>query len=99
MTESETTRQLRLSSTTRGILIAVLIGFYSYVMDHPGASFTASLLVAAGLQVGVLLLRRFVTPDLLPQAMYLLEMLADAATVFLFALGVYGGMLRYGLEV
>jgi len=99
MTESETTRQLRLSSTTRGIIIAVLIGFYGYVMDHPGASFTVSLLVAAGLQVGVLLLRRFVTPDLLPQAMYLLEMLADAATVFLFALGVYGGMLSYGLEV
>ena len=99
MTESETTRQLRLGSTTRGVIIAVLIGFYGYVMDQPGTSFTVSLLVAAGLQVGVLLLRRFVSPDLLPQAMYLLEMLADAATVFLFALGVYGGMLRYGHEV
>ena len=99
MTESEIARQLRLSSTTRGIIIAVLIGFYSYVVDHPGASFTVSLLIAAGLQVDVLLLRRFVPPDLLPQAMYLLEMLADAVTVFLFALGVYGGMLSYGLEV
>jgi len=99
MTESETARQLRLSSTTRGIIIAVLIGFHSYVVDHPGASFTVSLLIAAGLQVGVLLLRRFMPPDLLPQSMYLLEMLADAVTVFLFALGVYGGMLSYGLEV
>lgn len=99
MTESETARQLRLSSTTRSIIIAALIGFYGYVMDHPGASFTVSLLVAAGLQVGILLLRRFVPPDSLPQAMFLLEMLADAATVFLFALGVYGGILSYGLQV
>lgn len=99
MTESETARQLRLTSTTRGIIIAVLIGACSYVMDQPGASFTLSLLVAAGLQAGVLLLRRFVSPDSLPQAMYLLEMVADAATVFLFALGVYGGILNHGLEV
>lgn len=96
--ESEETRQLRISSTLRSVIIVALIGFYSYVMNHPGASFTGALLIAAGLQVAVLLLRRLVSPALLPQAMYLLELLIDAATVFLFALGVYGGVLKYGLD-
>jgi hypothetical protein len=99
VSDSGTTRELRLSSTVRGVMIAALIAFYGYVVGNPGASFTVSLLIAAGLQVAVLLLRRFVPPDLLPQAMYALEMAADAATVFLFALGVYGGILSYGLEV
>jgi hypothetical protein len=89
---------LRLSSTLRGVIIAALIGFYSLVVDHPGASFTVSLLIAAGLQLGILLLRRFAPPDFLPQATWLLELLADAATVVLFALGVFGGMVRYGLD-
>lgn len=99
MTEPDDVRQLRISSTLRGLIIAALIGFYAYVMNHPGATFTATLLIAAALQVAVLLLRRLVSPGVLPQLLSLLELLVDAATVLLFALGVYGGILRYSLEV
>lgn len=98
MTEARETRRMRLSSTVRGLLIVALIAFYGYVTHQPGASLTATLLIAAALQGVVLLLRRFVSPELLPQALDLFELLADAATVFLFALGVYGGILAYGLD-
>jgi hypothetical protein len=87
-------RELRLSSTIRGAIIGALIAAYAYVTRDPGATFTASLLVAAGLQVAVLLLRKFVPTYLMPQALHVFELLADAATVFLFALGVFGGILR-----
>jgi hypothetical protein len=87
-------RELRLSSTVRGAIIGALIAVYAYVSGEPGATFTASLLIAAGLQVVVLLLRKFVPTYLMPQALHVFELLADAATVFLFALGVFGGILR-----
>lgn len=98
-TESRITRQLRLGSTVRGLIIAALMGFYFFVTNQPGTSFTVALLFAAGLQLGVLLLRRFVPPDVLPQALHVFELLVDAATILLFALGVFGGILGYGLEV
>jgi hypothetical protein len=87
-------RELRLSGMVRGAIIAGLIATYTYVLQQPGATFTASLLVAAGLQVAVLLLRKFVPVYLMPQALHVFDLLADAATVFLFALGVFGGILR-----
>ena len=96
--DPETTRQLRLGSTIRGLIIAALIGFYGFVMDQPGASLTAALLIAAGLQLAVLVTRRLVAADAMPQAMYLLELLVDAATVFLFALGVFGGVFKVGYD-
>ena len=68
-------------------------------MSDPGASFTTSLIIAAGLQIGVLVLRRFVPTYLLPRAIDSIELLADAVTVLLFALGVLGGILSYGLEI
>jgi len=92
-------RESRLSSPARGVGIGAIALVYAYVTRQPGAAFTASLLIAAGLQVVVLLLRRFVPPDQLPQAMNVFELLVDAATVFLFALGVYGGILRFGDDV
>ena len=88
----------RINSYVRGGAIGFIALVYGFVMRQPGASFTASLLIAAGLQVAVLLLRRFVPPDQQPQMMNLVEMLADAATVLLFALGVYGGIVRLGYE-
>jgi nucleoside recognition membrane protein YjiH len=87
-------RELRLSSAIRAAIIGALIAVYAYVLREPGATFTASLLVAAGLQVVVLLLRKFVPTYLMPQALHVFELMADAATVFLFALGVFGGILR-----
>jgi hypothetical protein len=87
-------RELRISSTIRGFIVAGLFAAYGYVFQLPDAIYTVSFLVAAGLQVAVLLLRKFVPTYLMPQALHVFELLADAATVFLFALGVYGGMLR-----
>jgi hypothetical protein len=94
-----TDRQMRLGSKVRGCAIAAILALYGYFLSDPGASFTASLLIAAGLQAGVLLLRRFVPADFLPRAIDSIELLADAATVLLFALGVFGGILSYGLEI
>lgn len=85
---------MRVSSAVRGMLIALLVGAYFWLTGAPAGSFTVSLLIAAGLQVAVVALRRTVPPDYLPQAMNVFELLVDAATVLAFALGVYGGLLR-----
>jgi len=86
--------EMRLSSTARGIVIALLIATYGWVFRQPAASMTWTLLAGAGTQLIVILLRRFVPPANLPVALYLFEILADATTVFMFALGVYGGILK-----
>lgn len=85
----------RLSSGGRGVFIAVLIGLYGWFMREPAGSLTVSLLIAAGLQIAVLALRRFVPADHLPEAMSVFEMIADGLTVFLFALGVFGGIASF----
>lgn len=96
--DPEITRELRFSSTLRGVIIAALLGLYGYVTHQPGTSFAYMLLIAAGLQVVVLLLRRLVPPDQLPGVLGIFELLVDAATVFLFALGVFGGILSQGYD-
>ena len=83
-------KEQRWSSGGRGVAIAVLIGLYGWFMKEPTGSFTASLLVGAGLQILVLALRKLVPADRLPQAMYVFEYLADGLTVLMFALGVFG---------
>lgn len=97
--ESLTPRQMRWSSTLRGVVIAVLLAAYGWVANLGGASFISSLLIAAGLQIAVLLSRRFLPAYLLPQVIDTLELLADAATVLLFALGVFGGIMSYQMEM
>src|SRR4051812_13161770 len=82
-------RDWRWSSTLRGIAIAVMIGVYAWFSGQPRGSLTRLMLVAAAIQVGVILLQRFVPADQLPKALYLFEMLVDGATVLCFALGVY----------
>jgi hypothetical protein len=91
---NEIPRAARIDPWMRGVAIGVIALVYAYVTRQPGASLAVSLLIAACLQAAVLLLRRIVPADLLPQVMALFELLADAATVLLFALGVYGGMMR-----
>jgi hypothetical protein len=49
---TETPRQLRLSSTARGVAIGAILLVYGLLVIE-------GLLIAAALQVGVLLLRRF----------------------------------------
>jgi len=87
-------RQMRISSTVRGVAMTVLLAAFGYFSKQPGASLSISLLIAAALQSLVLLVRRVVPPDYQPQAVYILEMCADGCTVLLFALGVFGGMFR-----
>jgi hypothetical protein len=89
-----TPTQMRRSSIYRGLLIALCIGGYAWVFDTPGASFTQMFLVGVGLQLLALAVRRFVPPERLPFAQYVLDLLIDGATVFVFALGVYGGILN-----
>ena len=85
----------RISSTIRGIAIGALAAGYAWLTNQSAGSLAIWLLIAAILQGLVLLLRKFVPPPLLPQAMYLFELFADAATVLLFALGVFGEILRH----
>jgi hypothetical protein len=81
------------STLYRGILISLCIGGYAWVFHRPAASLTEMFLVGVALQVLGLVVRRFVPPDRLPHAMYVFDLLIDGATVFVFALGVYGSVL------
>ena len=94
-----TPRQMRFNSTLRGFVIAALLGAYGLMVNLGSQFFTASMLIAAGLQVAILLARRFVPDYLQPQVVDLIELLADAATVLLFALGIFGGIASYNLEI
>ena len=96
---SKNTRPPRFSQWTRGTIMGALIAVYAWVMHIPQASFTVGLLVAAGLQLLVMALRRLVPPEQLPQAMEIFELLVDGVTVFLFALSVYGGIVNLPAEV
>jgi hypothetical protein len=87
------------SSLYRGILIALCIGGYAWVFKQPGASFTQMFLVGIGLQLLALAVRRLVPPDRLPHALYVFDLLVDGATVFVFALGVYGGILQMPSDI
>jgi hypothetical protein len=89
-----TPTQMRRSSMYRAILIALCIGGYAWVFHRPGASLTEMFLVGVALQVMGLVVRHFVPSDRLPQAMYILDLLIDGATVLVFALGVFGGILN-----
>ncbi len=89
-----TARAQRLNDGSRGVIIGVMIAAYAYVMNQPGASMTSTLLVAAGLQLIVIVIRRVVGAEAQPIVMYVFELLVDAVTVLLFALGVFGGLIR-----
>lgn len=87
-------RAERLGSPFRGLLIAVLVAAYGWFFHQPQASLSSAFLFAAGAQLAVVALRKFVPSTVLPQALDLFDLLADGATVLLFAVGVYGGILR-----
>ena len=76
------------------MIIAVLIGIYGWIMRDGEASPTVSLLVAAGVQIVVIAVRHLVPADRQPEAMSVVELIADGVTVLLFALGVFGGIAR-----
>jgi len=84
----------RISTGGRGVIIAVLIGIYGWISRDGEASSTVSLLIAAGVQIVVLAVRHLVPADRQPEAMSVIELIADGVTVLLFALGVFGGIAR-----
>jgi len=92
-------RQLRLSAGLRGLIIGALLLAFGWFSKQPEASLTQAFLLGAALQVAVVLLRKFVPAELLPQAQSLFELLVDAATVLAFAVGVYGGVLRVAYDL
>jgi hypothetical protein len=87
-------REMRLGSISRGIIIAAMVTGYAWALKQPAASLTAAFLIAAGLQLAVLAIRRFVARERQPLALFTFELIADGATVLLFALGVFGGISR-----
>ena len=94
MTSSDTPRPLRFGTLSRGAGSAVFIAAYSWLLHLPAAPFKESLLWAAALQLLVICVRRFVPPESQPRTIEWVELLADGATVLLFALGVFGGILQ-----
>lgn len=94
MNDEPSPRELRIATSVRGVVIGALIVGFGFVSRQPSASFASSLLIAAALQIAVIVARKWVPPDRLPIAQYTLEMIADGVTVLLFALGVFGGILR-----
>jgi|SRR3954465_5426884 hypothetical protein len=95
----ESPREMRIASGLRGVVIAALLIGYGYVMRQPTVSFAASFLIAAALQIGVIVARRMLPRAQWPLAQYILEFVADGATVLLFALGVFGGILQTANDV
>jgi hypothetical protein len=87
---SESARSLRLSTRVRGVIIGALIAVYYWLGLQPEGMYRSGLIIAGLLQVAMILVRRFVPAEKVDLSTYVCEMLADGATVFLFALGVYG---------
>jgi hypothetical protein len=90
---------MRIDSRIRGTTIAVLIAAYAWMFNQPQGSFATALLIAAALQVSVIVLRRWVPPEGQPAAMYAFDMVADGITVLMFALGVFGGIHGVAAEI
>ena len=82
----------RLGSGVRSCLIAGFLAAYGFFLQQPDATFEISFLVSAVLQGAVIALRRWIPAELQADAMQVFELLADAASVMLFALGVFGGI-------
>lgn len=103
-TRTVNARALRLSSWVRGILIAYGVAAFSLFFSRTIGFDAGSSTIAIGLavQIGLLVARYIVkryqrergsSEEVVAQAMYLLELLADAVTVLLFALGTYRAIL------
>ena len=82
----------------RSTFIVVLVTGYAWFHKQSAVSFAISFLIAAGLQLVVVILRRLVPTDRLPQAIYIFELVADGLSVLLFALGVFGSLLTTATE-
>jgi len=88
--ETPEERDQRRGAAYRSAVIAVMIAFYGWFMHLPSAPFKQTFLIAAGLQLLLIVLKRLVSADQLPQALVAYETVADGITVLLFAVGVLG---------
>jgi hypothetical protein len=79
-------------SAARGWIIAAFIAAYGWFFRQPAASLEIMFLVGALLQITVIAIRRFVPSSHQAEAMRVFELLADGASVFSFAIGVFGGI-------
>jgi hypothetical protein len=90
--------QERLSTGIRTGLIGYGIIAYGYFVARPaspeGGSATAYLLSGVGVQIllavaRMMVKRRVTDQDIARQSLFILELVGDAVTVFLFALGTF----------
>jgi hypothetical protein len=87
-------RRVRISSKIRGVIIGVLTAAYGVLLPYPKASFKVMFAIGVVLQLAILFVRKFVPADKWPQAQYVFELIADAATVLVFAFAVFGSIAR-----
>jgi hypothetical protein len=92
-------RPERLGSWFRGVVIAVMIVAYGWLVGSPQGSFAQMLVAGAGLQLLVIVVRKMLPPGAQPQAQYVFEFVADGVTVLLFALGVFGSIARASIDM
>ncbi len=90
MPETPEERDLRRGAAYRSAVIAVMVAFYGWFMHLPSAPFKQTFLIAAALQLLLIVLKKLVPAEQLPQALNAYEMVADGITVLLFAVGVLG---------
>ena len=88
--ESREDRDLRRGAAFRSAVIAVMVALYGWFMHLPAAPLKQTFLIAAALQLLLIVLKRLVPADQLPQALNTYETVADGITVLLFAVGVLG---------
>jgi hypothetical protein len=100
-------RSLRMSTLARGVLITYGVALFSWLFSSRFPQSESSGLFAIGLGLGlqvlVLIARAVVKRyerehgmqgELYPQAMYIVEMIADAITVALFAISTFNAIAR-----
>lgn len=88
--ETPEERDMRRGAAYRSAVIALMVSFYGGFLHLPSAPFKQSFLIAAALQLLLIVLKRLVPADRLPQALNAYETVADGITVLLFAVGVLG---------
>ena len=86
-------RSLRFTATVRGLLIGTLFAAYFFLGLLPEGHFRASLIIAAVAQFITLIVARTAPAGRVHLSLFVIELLADGATVLLFALAIVGATM------
>lgn len=105
-------RALRTASRVRGILIAYGVAAFGWLFSRGSPDQPSNTVTLIGIGLGVqlvfliarVLVKRYerehgMANAFYPQAMYVLELLADAVTVLLFAIGTFRAILVLPAEL